>query len=136
MSGGVDPAAIFPPKRFFGAARNVDEGGSVTIIATCLVETESRMDDLIYEEFKGTGNMEMRLDRKLQEKRIFPAINAQASSTRREELLLEEPLLRQVTTLRRMLAAIGTTEAVEAMLQRLSKTSSNAEFLGSIKDMV
>jgi transcription termination factor Rho len=136
MSGGVDPAAIFPPKRFFGAARNVEEGGSLTIIATCLVETESRMDDLIYEEFKGTGNMEMRLDRKLQEKRIFPAINAQASSTRREELLLDESILKQVTTLRRMLAAIGTTEAVEAMLQRLSKTNSNAEFLGSLKDMV
>jgi len=136
MSGGIDPAAIFPPKRFFGAARNVEEGGSLTIIATCLVETESRMDDLIYEEFKGTGNMELRLDRKLQEKRIFPAINAAASSTRREELLLEEGLLRQVTTLRRMLAAIGTQEAIEAMIQRLAKTKSNEEFLASIKDMV
>ena len=136
MSGGVDPAAIFPPKRFFGAARNVEEGGSLTIIATCLVETESRMDDLIYEEFKGTGNMELRLDRKLQEKRIFPAINAAASSTRREELLLEENLLKQVTTLRRMLAAIGTQEAIEAMIQRLAKTKSNDEFLASIKDMV
>jgi transcription termination factor Rho len=136
MSGGVDPAAIFPPKRFFGAARNVEGGGSLTIIATCLVETESRMDDLIYEEFKGTGNMELRLDRKLQEKRIFPAINAAASSTRREELLLEEHLLKQVTTLRRMLAAIGTQEAIEAMIQRLGKTKSNEEFLASIKDMV
>jgi len=136
MSGGVDPAAIFPPKRFFGAARNVEDGGSLTIIATCLVETESRMDDLIYEEFKGTGNMELRLDRKLQEKRIFPAINAAASSTRREELLLEENLLKQVTTLRRMLAAIGTQEAIEAMIQRLSKSNSNEEFLGSIKDMI
>ena len=136
MSGGVDPAAIFPPKRFFGAARNVEEGGSLTIVATCLVETESRMDDLIYEEFKGTGNMELRLDRKLQEKRIFPAINAGMSGTRREELLLEENLLRQVTTLRRMLAAIGTQEAIEAMIQRLGKTKSNEEFLASIKDMV
>jgi len=136
MSGGIDPAAIFPPKRFFGAARNVEDGGSLTIIATCLVETESRMDDLIYEEFKGTGNMELRLDRKLQEKRIFPAISAAASGTRREELLLEESLLKQVVTLRRMLAAIGTQEAVEAMIQRLSKTTSNAEFLGSLKDMM
>ena len=136
MSGGVDPAAIFPPKRFFGAARNVEDGGSLTIIATCLVETESRMDDLIYEEFKGTGNMELRLDRKLQEKRIFPAINAGASSTRREELLLDENLLKQVTTLRRMLAAIGTQEAIEAMIQRLGKTKSNKEFLASIKDMI
>jgi transcription termination factor Rho len=136
MSGGVDPAAIFPPKRFFGAARNVEDGGSLTIVATCLVETESRMDDLIYEEFKGTGNMELRLDRKLQEKRIFPAINAAASSTRREELLLPEDLLRQVTTLRRMLAAIGTQEAIEAMIQRLGKTKSNEEFLASIKDMI
>ncbi len=136
LSGGMDPAALFPPKRFFGAARNVDQGGSLTIIATCLVETESRLDDVVYEEFKGTGNMELRLDRKLQEKRIFPAINAAASSTRREELLLDEATLRQVITLRRMLAAIGTIEAVEAMLQRLSKTQSNTEFLGSIKDMM
>jgi transcription termination factor Rho len=136
LSGGMDPAALFPPKRFFGAARNVEEGGSLTVIATCLVETESRLDDVIYEEFKGTGNMELRLDRKLQEKRIFPAINAQASSTRREELLLNDVTLRQVIMLRRMLAAIGTTEAVEAMLQRLAKTQSNAEFLGSLKDMM
>jgi transcription termination factor Rho len=136
LSGGMDPAALFPPKRFFGAARNVAEGGSLTIIATCLVETESRLDDVVYEEFKGTGNMELRLDRKLQEKRIFPAINASASSTRREELLLDEQTLRQVITLRRMLAAIGTTEAVEAMLARIAKTPTNAEFLASLKDMM
>jgi transcription termination factor Rho len=138
LSGGVDPAALFPPKRFFGAARNVEEGGSLTIVASCLVETESRMDDLIYEEFKGTGNMELRLDRKLQEKRIFPAINVGASSTRREELLLEENVLKQVITLRRMLAALGSTEdALQAMLHRMSKSSSNQEFLATLsKDMV
>ncbi|MBI3974532.1 MAG: transcription termination factor Rho [Chloroflexi bacterium] len=138
LTGGMDPAALFPPKRFFGAARKVEEGGSLTIIATCLVETESRLDDLIYEEFKGTGNMELRLDRRLQEKRIFPAINAAASSTRREELLLDENTLRQVVTLRRMLAALGSTEdALQAMLHRLSKTASNQEFLATLnKDMV
>ncbi len=132
LSGGMDPAALFPPKRFFGAARNIEEGGSLTIIATCLVETESRLDDLIYEEFKGTGNMELRLDRKLQEKRIFPAISVQASSTRRDELLLEETVFRQAVMLRRMLAAIGTNEAVEAMLDRMSKTETNHEFLMSM----
>ncbi len=138
LSGGVDPAALYPPKRFIGAARNVEEGGSLTIIATCLVETESRMDDLIYEEFKGTGNMELRLDRKLQEKRIFPAINPGASSTRREELLLDETTLRQVITLRRMLAALGSTEdALQAMLHRMSRTKDNREFLATLnKDMV
>lgn len=132
LSGGMDPAALFPPKRFFGAARNIEEGGSLTIIATCLVETESRLDDLIYEEFKGTGNMELRLDRKLQEKRIFPAISVQASSTRRDELLLEETVFRQAVMLRRMLAAIGTNEAVEAMLDRMGKTETNHEFLMSM----
>ncbi|MSQ44018.1 MAG: transcription termination factor Rho [Chloroflexi bacterium] len=132
LSGGMDPAALFPPKRFFGAARNIEEGGSLTIIATCLVETESRLDDLIYEEFKGTGNMELRLDRKLQEKRIFPAISVQASSTRRDELLLEETVFRQAVMLRRMLAAIGTNEAVEAMLDRMSKTETNQDFLMSM----
>jgi transcription termination factor Rho len=138
MSGGMDPAALYPPKRFVGAARNVEEGGSLTIIATCLVETESRLDDLVFEEFKGTANMEMRLDRKLQEKRIFPAINVGASSTRREELLLDENTQRQVITLRRMLAALGTTEdAIQAMLHRMARTSSNQEFLATLsKDMV
>jgi transcription termination factor Rho len=137
MSGGMDPAALYPPKRFIGAARNVEEGGSLTIIATCLVETESRLDEVIFEEFKGTVNMEVRLDRKLQEKRIFPAINAPASSTRREELLFDEPTLRQVVTLRRMLAALGNGEdALQAMLHRLARTPNNAEFLATIKDMV
>ena len=137
MSGGMDPAALYPPKRFIGAARNVEEGGSLTIIATCLVETESRLDEVIFEEFKGTVNMEVRLDRKLQEKRIFPAINAPASSTRREELLFPEATLRQVVTLRRMLAALGNGEdALTAMLHRLARTPNNAEFLATIKDMV
>ena len=137
MSGGMDPAALYPPKRFIGAARNVEEGGSLTIIATCLVETESRLDEVIFEEFKGTVNMEVRLDRKLQEKRIFPAINAPASSTRREELLFDEGTLRQVVTLRRMLAALGNGEdGVQAMLHRLARTPNNAEFLATIKDMV
>ncbi|MDQ3703362.1 MAG: transcription termination factor Rho [Chloroflexota bacterium] len=137
LSGGMDPAALYPPKRFIGGARNVEEGGSLTIIATCLVETESRLDDVIFEEFKGTVNSEVRLDRKLQEKRIFPAINAPASSTRREELLFDENTLKQVVTLRRMLAALGNSEdALQAMLHRLSRTTTNQEFLGSLKDMV
>ena len=138
MSGGMDPAALYPPKRFFGAARNAEEGGSLTIVASCLVETESRLDDLVYEEFKGTGNMEVRLDLRLQEKRIFPAINAPASSTRREELLFDDNTLKQVTTLRRMLSAAGQTEDVlQAMLFRMGKTQNNAEFLTTLsKDMV
>jgi transcription termination factor Rho len=129
LSGGMDPAALFPPKRFFGAARNLEEGGSLTIVATCLVETESRLDDLIYEEFKGTGNMELRLDRKLQEKRIFPAINVQASSTRRDDLLLGEAVLRQAVMLRRIIASVGTTDAVERMIETMGKTETNREFL-------
>jgi len=106
LSGGIDPIALYPPKRFFGAARNIEEGGSLTVIATCLVDTGSRMDDVIYEEFKGTGNSELILDRKLAEKRIFPAIDVQRSGTRREELLLEEPVLKMVWTMRRMLSAV------------------------------
>src|SRR3989442_10225899 len=96
LSGGIDPVALYPPKRFFGAARNIEEGGSLTILATCLVDTGSRMDDVIYEEFKGTGNMEIHLDRKLAEKRVFPAIDVLRSGTRREELLLDENTLKQV----------------------------------------
>ncbi len=137
LSGGIDPAALYPPKRFFGAARNLEEGGSLTIIATCLIDTGSRMDDVIYEEFKGTGNMELVLDRKLAEKRIFPAIDIPRSGTRREELLLDEATLRQVVTLRRMVAAIGGTEAIELMLNRMMKTSSNREFLNTLnKDIL
>ena len=131
LSGGIDPIALYPPKRFFGAARKIEEGGSLTIIGTCLIDTGSRMDDVIYEEFKGTGNSELILDRKLAEKRVFPAIDVQRSGTRREELLLEEPTLKMVWTMRRMLSAVGTNEGIELLLNRLSKSKSNAEFLAS-----
>jgi transcription termination factor Rho len=133
LSGGIDPIALYPPKRFFGAARKIEEGGSLTIIATCLVDTGSRMDDVIYEEFKGTGNSELILDRKLAEKRIFPAIDVQRSGTRREELLLEEPTLKMVWTMRRMLSAVGTNEGIELLLNRLAKTDTNAAFLASLQ---
>ena len=133
LSGGIDPAALYPPKRFFGAARNIEEGGSLTIIATCLVDTGSRMDDVIYEEFKGTGNMEMQLNRKLADRRLFPAIDIERSSTRREELLLSKDTLSRVWTLRRMIDALGGgADAVEPVLTRLSKTRSNAEFLSTL----
>jgi transcription termination factor Rho len=132
LTGGIDPVALYPPKRFFGAARKLEEGGSLTIVATCLVDTGSRMDDVIYEEFKGTGNSELILDRKLSEKRIFPSIDVQRSGTRREELLLEEPVLKMVWTMRRMLGAVGSNEGIELLLNRLSKTDSNAEFLASL----
>jgi transcription termination factor Rho len=137
LSGGIDPAALYPPKRFFGAARNIEEGGSLTIIATCLVDTGSRMDDVIYEEFKGTGNMEMHLNRKLAERRLFPAIDIERSSTRREELLLSRETLSRVWTLRRMIDALGGgADAVEPVLDRLGKTRSNAEFLSTLsRDM-
>ncbi|MDQ3937575.1 MAG: transcription termination factor Rho [Chloroflexota bacterium] len=132
LSGGIDPIALYPPKRFFGAARKIEEGGSLTIIGTCLIDTGSRMDDVIYEEFKGTGNSELILDRKLSEKRVFPAIDVQRSGTRREELLLEEGTLRMVWTMRRMLSAVGTNEGIELLLNRLAKTQSNADFLASL----
>ncbi len=133
LSGGIDPAALYPPKRFFGAARNLEEGGSLTIIATCLVDTGSRMDDVIYEEFKGTGNMELHLSRKLEQRRIFPAFDVEASGTRREELLLDPKTLNRVWTLRRMINAVGGgSEATELVLNRLAKTKSNAEFLTSL----
>src|SRR5687768_16766342 len=132
LSGGIDPIALYPPKRFFGAARKIEEGGSLTIIGTCLIDTGSRMDDVSYEEFKGTGNSELILDRKLAEKRVFPAIDVQRSGTRREELLLEEGTLRMVWTMRRMLSAVGTNEGIELLLNRLAKTESNAEFLASL----
>ena len=126
------PIALYPPKRFFGAARNIEEGGSLTIIGTCLVDTGSRMDDVIYEEFKGTGNSELILDRKLAEKRIFPSIDVQRSGTRREELLLEEGTLKMVWTMRRMLSAVGANEGIEILLNRLAKTDNNAEFLSTL----
>jgi len=137
LSGGIDPAALHPSKRFFGAARNVDEGGSLTIIATCLIDTGSRMDDVIYEEFKGTGNMELHLDRQLAERRTFPAMNIQRSGTRREELLLDENTIKQVWLLRRMVSMVASdsvnfTEATERVLERLRKTKTNAEFLANL----
>ncbi len=137
LSGGVDPAALYPPKRFFGAARNTIEGGSLTIIATCLIDTGSRMDELIYEEFKGTGNMEVHLDRRLSERRFFPAIDIQRSSTRREELLQDENTVKQVWLLRRMVSMIASdankfTECTERVLERMAKTKTNAEFLANL----
>lgn len=137
LSGGIDSGALYPPKRFFGTARNTQEGGSLTIIATCLVDTGSRMDELIYEEFKGTGNMEIHLDRKLAEKRIFPAINIVPSGTRREDLLLDENTVKQIWLLRRVVSMIAEdssnpNEATEKLLTRLAKTRNNAEFLATL----
>jgi transcription termination factor Rho len=132
LSGGIDPIALYPPKRFFGAARKIEEGGSLTIIGTCLVDTGSRMDDVIYEEFKGTGNSELILDRKLAEKRIFPSIDVMRSGTRREELLLEDGTLKMVWTMRRMLSAVGTNEGIELLLNRLAKTDTNVQFLAGL----
>jgi transcription termination factor Rho len=132
LSGGIDPIALYPPKRFFGAARKIEEGGSLTIIGTCLIDTGSRMDDVIYEEFKGTGNSELILDRKLAEKRIFPSIDVMRSGTRREELLLEDGTLKMVWTMRRMLSAVGTNEGIELLLNRLAKTDTNVQFLGGL----
>ncbi len=133
LTGGFDPAALYPPKRFFGAARKLEEGGSLTIIATCLVDTGSRMDDLIYEEFKGTGNMEVHLNRKLADRRIYPAIDWERSSTRREELLIPEDVLPRVWTLRRMLSAMGGgPEEIELVIERLAKTKANKDFLATL----
>jgi transcription termination factor Rho len=142
LSGGIDPAALYPPKHFFGAARNIEEGGSLTIIATCLIDTGSRMDDLIYEEFKGTGNMELHLSRRLQERRIFPAFDIERSSTRREELLLSRDELQRVYLMRRMLsqlmapppsgAGYEMSAAIEALLKRLRQTDNNYEFLETL----
>ncbi len=136
LSGGLDPAALYPSKRFFGAARNLENSGSLTIIATCLVETGSRMDDVIYEEFKGTGNMELHLNRGLAERRIYPAIDVARSGTRREELLLEKETLQQVWTMRRMVDAIRqkqpNAEPLLAIRDRLRRTRSNKEFLATL----
>jgi transcription termination factor Rho len=143
LSGGLDPTALYPPKRFFGAARNLEEGGSLTIIATCLVDTGSRMDDVIYEEFKGTGNMELLLSRRLQERRIFPAFDIERSSTRREDLLLSGDELQRVYMMRRMLGHLMDTpgydisNATSAVLQRMRGTKTNYEFLETLtKDMM
>ncbi len=132
LSGGVDSTALYPPKRFFGAARNIEEGGSLTILGTALVETGSRMDEVIFEEFKGTGNMELRLDRKLADKRIYPAIDIESSGTRREELLFHKDELHEVWKLRRVLLALESGPALELLIDRLKSTKSNAEFLATI----
>ncbi len=135
LSGGIDPAALYPPKKFFGGARNIEEGGSLTIIATCLVDTGSRMDEVIYEEFKGTGNMELHLDRRLAERRYFPAIDIVRSGTRREELLFPEETLKQIVLLRRMISLIandGAVNATERVLERLAKSDTNEEFLTNL----
>lgn len=144
LSGGMDPSALYPPKRFFGAARNLEEGGSLTIIATALVDTGSRLDDVVYEEFKGTGNMELHLSRRLQERRVYPAIDIERSSTRREELLLGPDILQRVWLMRRMYlqmvspppqgAGMDPAVATEAILQRMARTKSNAEFLESLTE--
>ena len=132
LQGGLDPAAIYRPKRFFGAARNIEEGGSLTIIATALVETGSRMDDIIFEEFKGTGNSELKLDRELANRRIFPAINVKESGTRKEELLYDEESLKSVYQLHRVLAGLGTVEAAELLIDRLNNSKGNKEFLKTV----
>ncbi len=132
LSGGFDPVALYPPKKFFGAARNFEEGGSLTIIATALVETGSRMDDLIYEEFKGTGNMELHLSRNLSERRIYPSIEVSMSGTRNEESLFSEKDLQKIWKLRRMLEALNEVERTQLLIERISKTSTNEEFLESL----
>jgi transcription termination factor Rho len=134
LSGGVDSNALQRPKRFFGAARNIEEGGSLTIIATALVDTGSRMDEVIFEEFKGTGNMEIHLDRKLVDRRVFPAIDIQKSGTRKEELLLPKDDLNRVYVLRKVLTPLSPVEAMELLLSKMSKTKGNAEFLGSMSN--
>jgi transcription termination factor Rho len=133
LSGGFDPAALWPAKKFFGAARNCQEGGSLTIIGTALVDTGSRMDDLIYEEFKGTGNMELHLDRRLADKRIYPSIDIEASGTRQEELVLAPELLQKLTTMRRMLYMLGDEERTQLLIEKLDKTETNNDFLDTLK---
>ena len=144
LSGGMDPSALYPPKRFFGAARNLEDGGSLTIIATAMVDTGSRLDDVVYEEFKGTGNMELHLSRRLQERRIFPAIDIERSSTRREELLIKPDMLQRIWLMRRMYlqmvgtppqgAGMDTAVATEAILQKMEKSKNNIDFLESLTD--
>ncbi|NPA92783.1 MAG: transcription termination factor Rho [Chloroflexi bacterium] len=146
LSGGIDPSALYPPKQFFGAARNIEDGGSLTIIATCLVDTGSRLDDVVYEEFKGTGNMELHLSRRLQERRIFPAIDIERSGTRREEVLLGPDITQRVWLMRRMFqqmitspphgAGMDITMATEAILERLRKTRDNMEFLETLHEEI
>ncbi|MCY2973027.1 MAG: transcription termination factor Rho, partial [Planctomycetota bacterium] len=132
LSGGIDANAMQKPKRFFGAARNIEDGGSLTIIATALVDTGSRMDEVIFEEFKGTGNMEVHLERKLVDRRVWPAIDINSSGTRKEDLLLGEDELRKVYVLRRVLSDMNPVEAMELLINRMSKTKTNHEFLNSM----
>ena len=132
LSGGVDSTALYPPKKFFGAARNIEEGGSLTILATALVETGSRMDEVIFEEFKGTGNMEIRLDRKLSEKRIFPAIDIETTGTRKEELLMEASEAATVWKLRSVLHSLDPAAAIELLIKKTRETKNNAEFLSAL----
>lgn len=136
LSGGVDPVALYFPKRFFGAARNIENGGSLTIIATALVDTGSRMDDIVYEEFKGTGNMEVHLDRRLSEKRIFPAIDLYKSGTRREELLLTQQELEGAYSMRKLLSAGDPQEAAESIINMMMRTGTNAELIVCLKDQI
>jgi transcription termination factor Rho len=135
LSGGLDSNALQKPKRFFGAARNIEEGGSLTIMATALVDTGSRMDDIIFEEFKGTGNMEIHLDRKLVDKRVFPAIDITKSGTRKEELLLPRDDLNRIWVLRKVLNPLSPVEAMELLLDKMGKTKSNADFLSAMQKM-
>jgi transcription termination factor Rho len=131
----MDPLALYPPKQFYGAARNIEEGGSLTIIATALVDTGSRMDDVIFEEFKGTGNMEIHLDRKLSDKRCFPAIDITKSGTRKEELLIPKEDLTRIWVLRKVLNPLSPVEAMELLLDKMGKTKANAEFLSAMQKM-
>jgi transcription termination factor Rho len=132
LSGGLDANALQKPKRFFGSARNVEEGGSLTILATALVDTGSRMDDVIFEEFKGTGNMEINLDRKLSDRRVFPAVDLLRSGTRKEELLLSKRELDRTWVLRKVLQQMSPVEAMELLRDKMQKTATNEEFLGSM----
>jgi transcription termination factor Rho len=134
LSGGVDSNALQRPKRFFGAARNIEEGGSLTIVATALIDTGSRMDEVIFEEFKGTGNLEIHLDRKLADRRVFPAIDIQKSGTRKEELLLPKEDLSRVWVLRKVLTPLSPVESMELLLSKMGKTKSNAEFLAAMSN--
>ena len=134
LSGGVDSNALQRPKRFFGAARNIEEGGSLTIISTALVDTGSRMDEVIFEEFKGTGNLEIHLDRKLTDRRVFPSIDIQKSGTRKEELLLPKEDLNRVWVLRKVLTPLSPVEAMELLLSKMSKTKTNQDFLSSMSN--
>ena len=136
LSGGLDPSALHKPKKFFGAARNIENGGSLTILATALIETGSRMDDVIFEEFKGTGNMEVHLDRKLSEKRIFPAIDINKSGTRREDLLLTPKELETVFSIRKALSNLNTIEVTEQLINQIISTKNNDEFLDKMKNIL